>query len=283
MVALERLNERLRLNLDDQARDRRRQDHSGVTTAAADEGADPLQKLKDHLVELQNKFTEKHPDVIRTKAQIAELERQRAAERRVPRPVVSAPAADPELDSLKSEESALRSEIAACELRIQGAPRVEQELEGLQREYNSAKDTYDSIQKRYEEAQLADSLEQTKRTESFRILDSAIVPSFPAAPNRKRLLLIAAFLAIAGAIGMMLLAEHVDSSFHTVGELRQFTTLPVLGSIPYVSSRLTFLTVARVAVAFIGVIVMCVLLAGFAYRAAHENTALVWMLSGPQI
>ncbi|MGZ5475751.1 MAG: GNVR domain-containing protein [Thermoanaerobaculia bacterium] len=286
MVTLERLNTRLRLNSDDQLRIRERQERLGGTMPAGDE-ADPLQTLKQRLAELQSKFTDRHPDVVRIKAQILEIEQQRAssgeAKRPAPRRADPVGTAGAELASLQSEEQNLRSEIAAYEQRIQSAPRVEQELEALERDYNVAKESYDSIHKRYEEAQLADSLEQTQKADSFRILDAAVVPTFPAAPNRIRLLIMACFFAVASGIGMMFLTEHLDTSFHTVGELRQFTTLPVLASIPYVPSRPTFAAALRVALSAVAVVGVCVLLAGVAYRTARENTQLVWMLSAPQL
>ena len=284
MVALERLNERLRLNLDAQARIVRRQDRGGAVIAA-EEVVDPLQNLEQRLAELQSKFTDNHPDVIRLKAQIAQTERERAAKPSRPaKPKIESPAnVDPDVNALQAEERTLRSQIAAYEQRIQSMPKVEQDLEALQRDYSSTKDSYDSLLKRYEEAQLADSLEQTKQTELFRILDNAIVPTFPAAPNRGRLMLMAFFLAVAFALGAMLLAEHLDTSFHTVGELRQFTTVPVLASIPYVPTRTTLATALRIVLSAAAIAVFCVLLAGLAYRTARENTQLVWMLSAPRV
>ena len=283
MVTLERLNTRLRLNTDDQLRIRELQDRLSGDTAAADSASDPLQAAKQRLADLQLKFTDKHPDVIRAKAEVAKLEQQPAHVAAPPRSSTRVGNTEATLAALQSEERMLRSEIAQYEQHIQDAPRVEQELEALQRDYNSAKETYASILKRYEEAQLADSLEQTKKTESFRVLDSAIIPTAPAAPNRIRLLLMALFFAVAASIGIMLLAEHLDTSFHSVGEVRLFTTVPVLASIPHVSSRTSFMAMLRVALAAIGVVVMCAALAGFAYRTARENTQLVWMLSAPQI
>jgi succinoglycan biosynthesis transport protein ExoP len=283
MVTLERLNTRLRMNTDDQLRIRELQDRLSGDTPASESAPDPLQAAKQRLADLQLKFTDKHPDVIRAKAEVAGLEQQPAHGGAPPRKSPRIGNADATLASLKSEERMLRSEIAEYEQHIQDAPRVEQELEALQRDYNSAKETYASILKRYEEAQLADSLEQTKKTESFRILDSAIVPTSPAAPNRLRLLLMALFVAVAASIGMMLLTEHLDTSFHSVGEVRQFTTVPILASIPHVSSRTSLTTILRVALVAVGVVVLCVALAGFAYREARENTQLVWMLSAPQI
>lgn len=282
MVTLERLNTRLRLNIDDQVKVRELQDR--LVGGPAEATADPLQAAKQRLAELQFKFTDKHPDVIRTKAEIADLERQRAGEPPPPRRTTDRiGGTETALASLQQEERTLRSEILAYEQRIQAAPKVEQELEALQRDYSAAKESSASILKRYEEAQLADSLEQAKKSESFRVLDAALVPTAPAAPNRQRLLIMACFFAVASAVGMMLLAEHLDTSFHSVGELRQFTTVPVLASIPYVQTRLTLSTVLRVVFVVVAVFTMCVGLAGFGYRAARHNTQLVWMLSAPKV
>src|SRR5450755_729814 len=174
MITLERLNTRLRLNTDDQLRVRELQDRFAAG-AGADDAPDALQAAKQRLAELQTKFTDKHPDVIRTKAEVAELERQRAAVAQTPpRRTARAGSAESALGLLQQEESTLHSEIAAYEQRIQAAPKVEQELEALQRDYNGAKESQASILKRYEEAQLADSLEQSKKPESFRVLDAAV-------------------------------------------------------------------------------------------------------------
>ena len=284
MVTLERLNTRLRLNTDDQLKVRELQERLLNGAPVAEETVDPLQAAKQKLADLQIKFTDKHPDVIRAKAEVAELERQHPDKPQPkPRRADRVNSAEAALASLQQEERTLRSEILAYEQRIQAAPKVEQEMEALQRDYNAAKESAGSILKRYEEAQLADSLEQTKTSESFRVLDAAVVPTAPAAPNRQRLLMMACFFAIAAAVGMMLIGEHLDTSFHSVGELRQFTTLPVLASIPYVESRLTLATKLRLVVTIIALIGMCGVLAGFAYRTARQNTQLVWMLSAPKV
>jgi succinoglycan biosynthesis transport protein ExoP len=279
MVTLERLNLQLRMNSDDQLK---QQERLAATPAPA--APDSLTALKQKLAELQSRFTDKHPDVIHLKEQIADLERQRAISDAVRQPAAARTDAKTNaLASLRREEVQLRSDIASYEHRIQAAPQVEQELEGLKRDYEAAKESHESILKRYEEAQLADRLEQTKAAETFRILDAAIVPTFPAAPNRMRLLVMAVFFAFAACAGAMLFAEHLDTSFHTVGDLRRFTTLPVFACIPDMPKRPTLLGVARVVFTVIAVIGLCALLAATAYRTARENTQLVWMVSAPQV
>ena len=282
-MTVDRLTNQLRSNNENQAKIRERLGE--ITTKA--EAPDELTALRTKLRDLQAKYTDKHPEVIQTKAQISELERQpprdSSADATRPPRTRQDRSANSELAALRREEQMLQSQIAAYDQRINLAPRYEQDLEEIQSDYKTAKETYDSIRGRYEEAQLADSLEQTKKGESFRVLDSAVIPTVPAAPNRFRLLVMALFFAVATGIGAMLLTEHLDTSFHTVGELRQFASVPVLATIPYLRGRLNLLSkVLQVALSVVAVIGVCALLAAAARHTARENTQLVWMLSGPQ-
>ena len=92
--------------------------------------------------------------------------------------------------------------------------------------------------KRYEEAQLAESMEQRQKGEQFRILDPALPSTVTAAPNRLRLAPDGlGALAWASRAGAAMLAEMLDTSFHSADELRAFTTVPVLVSIPRIAHR----------------------------------------------
>src|SRR5262249_58907901 len=102
----------------------------------------------------------------------------------------------------------------------------------LARDYDSTRDLYRSLLKRYEEAQLAESMEQRQKGEQFRILDQAVASSQPAAPNRPRLLMMVLASAVGLALAAAVLAEHLHTSFHDVDQLRAFSNVPVLVSIP---------------------------------------------------
>ena len=91
---------------------------------------------------------------------------------------------DDELDRLKKEEADLRADIGNIEKRLEGVPEREQEFGRITRDYNGAKDLYDSLLKRYDDAQLATSMETDRQGERFRILEPALPPSSPVAPNR---------------------------------------------------------------------------------------------------
>ena len=75
-------------------------------------------------------------------------------------------------------------------------------------------------------------MEHGQKGDQFRILDPAIVPKDPAGPNRARILLIGLILSFVLATGTVMLAEQFDDSFHSVEDLRAFTKIPVLVSIP---------------------------------------------------
>jgi succinoglycan biosynthesis transport protein ExoP len=291
LMALDRLNSQLRINSENQQKIRERTDRLSEITTKTAEGPDELTTYRQKLRELQTKYTDKHPEVIQTKAMIRELESQglnessgMASASHPSRMSKADRSSESELAMLRREEQSLQSEIATYDQKVKLAPRYEQELEEIENDYKTAKQSYDSIRGRYEEAQLADSLEQTKKGETFRVLDSAIVPTAPAAPNRLRLLLMATFLALVTAVGAGLVSEHIDTSFHTVGELRQFTSVPVLATIPYLTGQRKFASQALRVVLTVGaVICVCGFLAFVARHTARENTQLVWMLSGPSV
>jgi polysaccharide chain length determinant protein (PEP-CTERM system associated) len=262
-----------------------------------------LAQKKDELAQLRSQFSDKYPDVVQLTAEIAALEREMALARRAePTPGTSAsasPVTSPgpmtpyvlrlkealaevqtDLKVLKTEEGRLRESIALYQARVDNVPRREQEFKELSRDYESTRELYGSLLKRYEEAQLAESMEQRQKGEQFKVLDPAIARLQPAAPNRLKLLLMAVVGSIGLAFGAVLLAEQIDTSFHALDDLRSFSNVPVLASIPWIVTRSEVrrrrwrmrLGVSA-AVAGLAVIV------GLAYFVAHGNEHLIMLMT----
>jgi polysaccharide chain length determinant protein (PEP-CTERM system associated) len=253
LSALDRLNSQLRLDMDARIRAMERRSALAKQLAEADprgSGEEPdaatarLAKLRRDLAQLRLRYSEKYPDVIRLKEEIAVVERQMAEGKGAPpappdegegaNPSVQRLKAalretDEEIKTLKDEESRLRVDIAAYNQRIESAPAQEKEFQRLSRDDQTTRDLYNALLKRYEEAQLKAGGDSA---EGVRILDPAPVPREPVAPDRFRLLFIGLVFALALATGAVLFAEQVDTSFHSVDELRGFTRVPVLASIP---------------------------------------------------
>ncbi|MBI4011596.1 MAG: hypothetical protein HY359_04750 [Candidatus Rokubacteria bacterium] len=303
LATLDRFNAQLRLNSEQRfkALERRQSVIKQMAEAdgvVPDPTAEPLAarvaKLGGELTELRTRVTDKHPDVVRVKAELAALERQRAQVTGGPTAGDSTARADRadrlltetlrevdrELEGLRDEEKKLREVIAAYQRRVEEAPRRQQEIEELSRGYETAKERYYSLLKRYEDAQLAESLEQRKQGEKFRTLDAAVPATTPAMPNRLRLGLMGLMLSAATAAALVLLAERLDSLFHSVDELRAFTKVPVVASIPRIAIRGDRLRrVGRVALGALAVGVGLVLIVAISYYIAHDNERLVWMLT----
>jgi polysaccharide chain length determinant protein (PEP-CTERM system associated) len=299
LTALERLNTQLRLNNESQIRalERRQRLEQQVADAesappvalAPDSDAAQLTKLREELAEARRQYSEQYPEVIRLKAAIAALERESAPKAGIGtngRAAETAPGSaasrfakqslasvEGELKGLKEEESSLRNLIAGHEARVDSAANVRQEAEQPSLAYDSVNERYQSLLKRSEEAQLAENLERGQNTEQFRILDPAIPPIHPAAPNRLWLLLMGIVAAAALGCAAIVAFEKFDSTFHTIDELQAFTSLPTLARIRLIPSatrarrqrlRFVLLTAATIVGATVAV-------AGAYYVAANNE------------
>ena len=234
LAALERLNEQVRVI--NNRRDELTKQTTGLSDASGDTVSARLARLQQELANLRTRDTDEHPDVVRVRNEIAGLERQLAAHGGGPggpasQPIPGSPA-ESELATLRNEAQGLQSRIATYQQRIENAPLIEQELQQLSQDYAAAKDLYQSLLQRYEGAQLAERMDQRLQGEQFRILDPAVASLQPVGPHRFRLLLMGLMGSLAAAVGAALLAETVDTSFHTVDDVRAITTVPVLVSIP---------------------------------------------------
>jgi hypothetical protein len=252
-----------------------------------------LEKLQKDLAALDG-FPEKHPDVRRIKDEIASLEAEATAATAKPEPATAGPDAtaaavptptrsrtvqslDAELAQLKNEEAQIRTTIAGVEHKLEGVPYRQNEFATLDREHRSTRDQYESLVKRYEEVQLGQSMETENQGERFRVLESAVPPAGPVAPNRVRLVIMGLFVAVLLASVAVLLAEQFDTSFHTVDDIRAFTRIPVLVSIPRLKAPAGYRWL-RTAAVTASLIAGFVLIGTVSAYLARDNEPLVRLL-----
>lgn len=291
LAALERFNAQLRINNEDQrrARERREELVEKLRTGSESEGSNGLAgrvaELKEEMAQLRTRFSDKYPDVVQLKAEIAALERQQESDGAAGSGRVEGNLAEVEsrIEELKEEEARLREAIAKYERRIERVPKLERELETLTRDYEIIKERHSSLLERYQDAEVAEALEQ-QQGQQFRILDSAIPPSAPAEPNRLRLMLMGLMLSLAIAAGIVVLAEQIDTSFHSVQELRAFTNVPILAAIPrIVTTADVWRRRLRHSAMILSIVFGLALLVWASYHFGRGNEQLVWLLaqSGP--
>ena len=206
-----------------------------------------ISDMQRKIAALKNKYTDSHPDVIAAKSELKKLQAQASLAPSDPAADTFSTAGDEvnrqrlalnmEINRLQNEDAIIRSKIADYEARVEMAPRLEQELAALSRDYENTKKAYDDLLTKRREAEQAETLEMTQRGEQFQVLDEAEVPFSPFKPNRIKLLLMGFMLALAAGGGAVFIAEYLDQSFHQVSDLETYLELPVLASLPRISAQ----------------------------------------------
>ena len=228
-------------------------------------------------------LTEKHPDVIRFRQEIAQLELAVKNSRAEDKPLSLAQEnaraeqqrAGLRSDSARSELERLQEQLKEVEERMAETPKVAEQLSAYEREYQHLFDSYQQYSSKRLEAGVAADMERRQKGEKFRVLEAAIPMPQPASPNRPVILMIGLVLGVLAGGGLGLLAEITDLSFHDARSLQSRLGIPVLAAVPPVlleSDRL-FARARRVRQAIGAAAVVSLVLAA--------SLAGNWMVNGP--
>jgi uncharacterized protein involved in exopolysaccharide biosynthesis len=216
---------------------------------------------------LQQTYKPDHPDIRSLKARLAVLKKQRddlekeessAAAKNTPQKVTNPQVAQSmeslrmqmanvkaqiearrmEMDERSKRLKELQTEIAAYRARIEAVPINEQRYEELQRDYNLAKADYDDKSRKKEISETSSNLEERKAGENLETLDPASLPEQASEPNR--LLIAGAGTGLGLFFGVLMagVKEMKDTSLKNLKDVRAYTNLPVLSSIPLLENAL---------------------------------------------
>jgi protein tyrosine kinase modulator len=210
-----------------------------------------LSALQTQLANLQARYTDDYPDVIKAKNDIAALKKQIAASEaqrtvteasKAPKTTLE-PAAiaqlrgqvralDQVIAEKTREQEQFKQQIRVYEERVQASPLVEQQFKELTRGYQTALDSFNDLQKKRDASAMASDLERKQEGEQFRVLDPANLPDKPSFPNRGMFALQGFGGGLALGLGIAFLLEMKDSSLKTERDVEFALRLPVLALIP---------------------------------------------------
>ena len=220
-------------------------------TDGRDELSKHLMAERASLAALRERVLESHPDILRSEDVVSSLERElQAAMARPLKPSTLKPENPAYINiqsqlasttaSLQSMEAAridLKRRMAEYAKRLETTPTVEPEYLDLVRDRENSVHKYQEITSRLMEAQVSGELEVQRKGERFSLINPPELPEKPDRPNRMAILLLGAFLAVAGGVGTGVAADNVDRTIHTAEQLaRAMGTVP-LGMIPYLPSE----------------------------------------------
>jgi succinoglycan biosynthesis transport protein ExoP len=215
--------------------------------ASATDDSDP--SLRRRVLELElNKLvssgkTEKHPDVIMTRAELAQLETlisERGGEQVATTPLEvnmrdKLRDYDVEQGVLAGEVERLKADIAEYEQRIENTPRRAAELDHLEEQYKNYNEAIRTLQLKQVEAEIGKTIETNNKGERFRVVESAEIPTSPISPNRPVWFLAGTLLGMMLGLALLVIRELGDTSFHGVLDLQGSLGLPVLAAVPDIS------------------------------------------------
>lgn len=137
-----------------------------------------------------------------------------------------------------NQEQELEKKIAELERLIQASPPNQQKYVSLLRERNLADQHYQELERRETMANTFDAVGKRKAGENLEVLDNANLPSTPAAPNRW--LICGMGIGIGFMVGVVLagVKELRDTSLKNLKDVRTYTQLPILSSIPLLENDL---------------------------------------------
>ncbi len=255
---LDSLQGRLRTNSEalTRARDRRLTLESQLDempSAATDvnQVARQLEQEQALLQDLLTRYTESHPDVIQLRREIANLERSleqtpETEEPAKPRTAISPyharlraelDAVGNEIRALEAEQEQLRADIAKYQERVENAPRNEAVLSRLTRDNDNLRLNYRSLLNKKIEAELAEQLEEKTQGEIFTIVDRAVPPAMHYKPNMTQITSIGTAVGLLAGCILAILFDLIRPRFRTETELVGAYGVPVLATIPFVTTE----------------------------------------------
>ena len=223
---------------------------TGTTTGQPGPGQVELARLEAALVRTRAIKAETHPEIRALERQIAALKAVLAgtaapAETAGPRPT-SAEEVElrGRLDTLVSQAKLLTAEKETLEKRradlaesLQKTPAIEIQLNALARRLTEKQEMHGVITRKRTEAETGERMEVNQQAERFEVIESAIVPQKPIAPNRRKIVVLGSGVVFVLAFGLALLADQMRPRIRSGGQLeRQLGLRPVV-SLPYVRTR----------------------------------------------
>ena len=234
-----------------------------------------LRESELNLARLLEAYKPNHPDVVRFKAQLDLLRREREqylmaqtqpvgeseARRLTPEQAreirelnnriatmqIQIQARDMQIAEHQREIERVNAQIEEARRAMQVAPADEQEYISMMREVELAKRTYNDLNLKMQQSEIATDLENRKQGETLEMLDQASLPERPSEPKRHQIVLggLAAGLVVGG---MLVFAREVkDTTLKTIKDVRAYTRLAVLGSVPLLENDLVVMRRRRIA------------------------------------
>lgn len=223
-----------------------------------------ISQYEDSLATVRERYKETHPDVQRLvnllavarKQREALLKQEQAAKPESPVPIASPQlireqrdlaasieraqgliqAKDLEMDDYRKQAAQLDTTIKNYDARLASVPIGIKEYDELIRDRDLAKKDYEDLDRRVNTSAMATALENRQGGERLEQLDAPTLPQTPTEPKRPLIIGLGAALGIAIGVCIAAVREVRDTALKNLKDVRVYTELPILATIPMIES-----------------------------------------------
>jgi polysaccharide chain length determinant protein (PEP-CTERM system associated) len=143
-----------------------------------------------------------------------------------------------QMDEKLKQIQKLNGMIAEYQARVEGSPQLEGQYVVLTRDLSLAKQSYEDIHRKSEISDTAKDLEEHKAGENLEVVDPASLPEQPSEPNRPQIAALGVGIGLMVGIVLAGAKEMKNTSLKNLKDVRAYTNLPVLSSIPLLENAL---------------------------------------------
>jgi len=171
-------------------------------------------------------------------------------------------AKDLEMEDYKKQSVELEQTIRIYQSRIESVPVGIKEYDQLIRERDLARKDYEDLDRRLNASAMSTALENRQQGERLEQLDPPSIPQTPTQPKRPLIIAIGSGIGLMAGLCLAGAREVKDTALKNLKDVRAYTQLPVLGSIPLLENDLMVRRGRRLAwlawstVCLVGVIIM---------------------------
>lgn len=207
------------------------QDIMRLPTAQADQGAVETSKrlsdLRQQLLELQQRYTDEYPGVVKVKEQIGALE---ADMEKIKTRLVGV--AETQYQAALGREKMLQTEVEKQRSQTMEQNEAAISYRIIQQEVETNKKLMEMLLQRSKEVDISAASEKSLVV----LKNRADVPGGPAGPNRDRWIMMAFLLSLGAGVGLAFAREYLDQTIRSIEDIDRVVRLPSLGVIPALSS-----------------------------------------------
>jgi polysaccharide biosynthesis transport protein len=143
-----------------------------------------------------------------------------------------------EIDQYNKELKDTNDRVKLYQLRLDTAPEGDKEYQDLMREREIDRQNYEDRENKLSRAQIAKEMEDRKQGEFLELLDPASLPTTPTEPKRPVIISMGAGIGLLIGFAFAGAREMKDTSLKNLKDVRAYTQMSILGSIPLLENDL---------------------------------------------